>query len=203
MRRRGKRASPMRTYALLRAIVEDDRFSKLGSSAQAALLASVIKYADHDGWWFAKQVTIGRVVGRSDRRVRDALVACGELLRIKGSRRPDGTQGANEYQLSKAVREQADEYVLLWNSKTKTSGGDASETSGGTSPDGSDRLPSPDGNVRPRTALDRTLNGLAKEQPSEMSDEDFEVWVTKVGTSEFGRSLIDTARLARGEVTDA
>ncbi|MCW2976392.1 MAG: hypothetical protein JWM06_1673 [Actinomycetia bacterium] len=153
----------MRTYALLRSIVEDEHFTDLGAPAQAAVLVAVIRYADHDGRWFIKQSTLSNALGRSERRVRDALTACRSVVTIDARRRPDGTQGANDYSLNAEVMTQADEYVRLWtSSRTKASPG-SDENVRPTSPDENVRPTSPDENVRAGTASNDFSNGC--EQP--------------------------------------
>jgi hypothetical protein len=149
----GRRASPSQTLAQLRATVEHPAFRELGAPAQAALLVSVVQFADRDGRWNAKTATVGRLIGRSDRRVRAALATCGALLSIEGRRRPDGTQTANEYALHPELVEQADETVRLW-------AGRRTEPSGGASPDEIVRPTSPDEIVRPRTSLNEKKNVL-------------------------------------------
>lgn len=157
-----KYGTPLRAFALLRAIVDDERFVRLGAPAKVAILVAVIRYADHNGRWFAKQATLGDGVGRSGRRVREALAACvrAGLLVVAESRRPDGTRGANEYVLAADLVEHADETIRMWTSKR-------THPSPGASTDESVRLTSPDETVRAVTALNGSLNELSDLTPEE------------------------------------
>lgn len=159
--RQAQRATPMRTFALLRAIVGDARFVELGSPAQSALLVAVIRHADRDGRWFAKQATLGDGVGRSGRRLRDAIAACvrAGLVVVTESRRPDGTRGPNDYALASDLIAQADETVRMWTSNR-------TKPSPGTSEDETVRLTGEDETVRAGTALNGFSNGFPA-QPEE------------------------------------
>jgi hypothetical protein len=195
VRRASKPATPFRTLALLRAIVTHPRFRNLGAPAQSTLLVGIIQHGDHDGRLFAKQKTLGETVGRTGRRVGEALRACvtAGLLRATPHRRPDGTRGANDYALAEAIIQRADEIVLLWtNNRTKPSLS--------TSEDENVLLTSEDENVLAERFSNGSLNGFPSERqksPSNMSEEEFEEWVATLQPSVFSDALIKTARQAR------
>jgi hypothetical protein len=160
--------TPLRAFALCRAIVEDEHFPDLTAAAQRALLVVVIRHADHDGWFEIKYATLADELGCD---VRNAGVAMRKavplFLEQTHQRRADGKRRACAFRLVDRITKQADEIVLLWTSReTKTS-----------SRPGSDEIvlrPGSDEIVRARTALERSLNGLGSDEPDRPSSEEVE-----------------------------
>jgi hypothetical protein len=113
-------------FALLNAIVDDDRFRELGTSTQAVVLVAAIKHANRDGVFFAKHGTIGNPLELSadtvGRRVRSA-VKVGLLSRTR-RRREDGRLGVYVYAFAPEVLARRDEILRAWQDHaTETSGG--------------------------------------------------------------------------------
>lgn len=166
-------ATPMRSFAIMKALVNDERFVKLSAKAQAALLVAVIHHADHNGWWRLKAKTLANEVGRSDRRVRDAInecVAVGLIVAAR-QRRPDGTLGVYDFELDDVITHQADENVRLW-----------TRPSSGTSADKSVRSASADESVRARTALNGSMNGSAGDGTADaVAGDHAQWWLDNIG----------------------
>ena len=160
--------TPLRGFALCRAIVEDEHFPKMTAAAQRALLIVTIRHADHNGRFEIKYSTLADELGCD---VRNAGVAMRKavplFLEQTHQRRAEGSRRACAFRLVERVTKRADEIVLLWTSKeTKTS-----------SRPGTDEnvlLPGSDEIVRAGTALERSLNGLGSDEPDRPSSAEVE-----------------------------
>lgn len=160
--------TPLRGFALCRAIVEDEHFPQMAAAAQRALLVVAIRHADHDGWFEIKYSTLAAELGCD---VRNAGVAMRKavplFLEQTHQRRADGSRRACAFRLVDRVTNQADEIVRQWVSKeTKTS----------VRP-GADEivlLPCSDEIVRAGTALQRSSNGLGSDEPDRPSSAEVE-----------------------------
>lgn len=150
-------ATPSRSMALVRAIVDDSRFATLGAKAQAALLVAVIRYADHNGRWYVKAETLAVALGRSERRVRDAVSEWIDVGLVLASRRrrPDGTLSVYDFELDDVITQQADETVRLW-----------TKTSAGASADKTVRSPSADETVRAERSFNDQSNAYVRTKAS-------------------------------------
>lgn len=117
-----RNATPMRSFALVRAIVLDPAYARLPAQSQSVVLTAVASFADHDGWFEVKYETLAKVVGRSSRNVGAAMRRARPLIEITPQRRADGHQRANAFRLAPGVVRRADEIVLLWTrGRTKSS----------------------------------------------------------------------------------
>jgi hypothetical protein len=163
-------ATPFRSHALVRAVIADARFAKLRAPAQAAILVAVIQHADHNGRWYVKAETLAKALGRSERRVRDAISECMDAGVLLGTRRrrPDGTLSVYDYELDDVIVRRADENVRLW---TKSSGGRPGTSAGASA----------DGTVRARTVLNGSMNGRAVGGAAAADDERFAFWLENIG----------------------
>jgi hypothetical protein len=157
----------LRAFALTKAIVHDERFKNLPARAQVALLTGVIEYADRSGHWFVKAETLAQRLGRSERRVRSALLECSasSVLRLTRRRRDDGTLSVYDYRLAEEIIAAADELERLWTTshQTKSSGGrsPADESARSTSADEIVRWPGADESVRTERLLTASNGGIA------------------------------------------
>lgn len=160
--------TPLRGFALCRAIVEDEHFPRLTAAVQRALLIVTIRHADHHGWFEIKYATLADELGCDVRNAGVAMRGAVPLfLEQTHQRRADGSRRACAFRLVNRVTTRADEIVLLWTSKGTES----------SSRPGSDEIVLPPGSdeiVRARTALERSLNGLGSDEPDRPSSAEVE-----------------------------
>jgi hypothetical protein len=165
-----RRATPLRTTALVKAAIVDEHFVSLPAKAQRALLVVIVLHADHDGCFELKHETLAAEIGCER---RNAWAAMSELvpsfLEQTDQRRSDGSRRASAYRLVDRVLTQADDFVRLWTTKaTKTSSGSSSdEIVTLPSSDEIVTLPSSDEIVTARTVLNGSLNGFGSDEPEE------------------------------------